>query len=70
MNQAAQNRLFGLVSQSSCLQSQIVNVTSSCVGAKSAEDPAAPPIPTVQADGKVGEKVYFHTDDPEKTTPW
>ena len=31
MKQAAQNRLFGLASQSSCLQSQIVNVTSSYV---------------------------------------
>ena len=41
MNQAAQNRLFGLVSQSSCLQSQIVNVTSSCVGAKKCRGPCS-----------------------------
>ncbi len=37
MKQAAQNRLFGLVSQSSCRHIQIINVTSSCVWCKNVQ---------------------------------
>ena len=41
-----------------------------CLVHKRAADHAAPIVPTVQADGKVVEKVCFDTDDAEKTTPW
>lgn len=37
MKQLAQNRVFGFVSQSRCLQSRIVNVTSSCVWCKNVQ---------------------------------
>ena len=65
MKQAAQNRLFGLASQSSCQCDQLMCLVQKCAG-----DPAAPTIPTVQADGKVDEKGYSDTDDPESTTSW
>lgn len=72
MKQAAENKLLRLVkSKQSSSGSDRQCDRLMCGVHKRAGDHAAPTVPTVQADGKVGERVYANTDEEsERTTPW
>ena len=72
MRQAAEKELLRLVkSKQSSSEADRQCDRLMWVVHKRAGDHAAPTVPTVEANGQVGERVYPNTDDePERTNPW